>query len=58
MLGLLCFVTFMTGFVADATMTTSFFRGFFNWKVRPAAVARKPGEPVGSGRAMDEEVIP
>jgi hypothetical protein len=28
----LCSVTLMTGFVADATMTTTFFHVFFNWK--------------------------
>ncbi|MEY4549237.1 MAG: hypothetical protein RL685_5432 [Pseudomonadota bacterium] len=40
MLGLLCFVTLMSGFVADAMLTTSFFRRFFNWSGAFAANAR------------------
>jgi len=41
-LGLLCMVTLLTGFIADALFTTTFFRLFFNWKAAPSLV---PGVP-------------
>jgi len=31
-LGVLCMVTLMTGFFADAMLTTTFFKLFFNWE--------------------------
>jgi uncharacterized protein len=55
-LGLLCLVTWMSGFVADATLTTSFFRVFFNWdSVRLTQTA--PREAVLSVGA-DKEALP
>lgn len=34
-LGLLCLVTLLAGFAADAALTTSFFRRFFDWSLLP-----------------------
>jgi predicted RND superfamily exporter protein len=58
MLGLLCLVTLMTGFVADATMTTSFFRVFFDWNAATArATHRGLGTPVHAVRPADKEAM-
>jgi predicted RND superfamily exporter protein len=49
MLGLLCLVTLLSGFVADAFLTTSFMRLFFGWKKAerwPAPEASPSREPV------------
>jgi uncharacterized protein len=55
-LGLLCLVTLMTGFAADATMTTSFFRVFFNWSAAFEKLpARRFGAPLAA-MADKEEV--
>jgi predicted RND superfamily exporter protein len=59
MLGLLCVVTLMTGFVADATITTTLFRWFFNWK-RALHVAVEAPSPASLARdrdAAEEEVV-
>lgn len=57
-LGLLCLVTLMTGFVADATMTTSFFRTFFDWNAATAqATHRGPRTPVNAVSRADSEAI-
>jgi predicted RND superfamily exporter protein len=57
-LGILCLVTLMSGFIADATMTTSFLRVFFNWDAAFARVsnqgARDRFEEMG---AVDEEAL-
>jgi predicted RND superfamily exporter protein len=60
MLGLLCLVTLMTGFAADATMTTSFFRVFFNWDTAHArALANRAGaSALGSMATADREAVP
>ncbi|HKO94804.1 MAG TPA: MMPL family transporter, partial [Polyangiaceae bacterium] len=58
-LGLLCLVTLLAGFVADAMITTTFFRLFFNWSTAQSALTAK-GPGVGSDplAAAREEPIP
>jgi predicted RND superfamily exporter protein len=60
MLGLLCLVTLMTGFAADATMTTSFFRVFFDWDAaRAQALGNRPGaSALRSIATADNEAVP
>jgi predicted RND superfamily exporter protein len=57
-LGLLCMVTLLTGFVADATITTTFYKLFFNWNsVRPA-MRRPPFAPaLDTVQSADEEAM-
>lgn len=58
MLGLLCLVTLLSGFLADAMMTTSFFRVFFNWEAAFArADQRALGRPLGALRPADKEAM-
>jgi predicted RND superfamily exporter protein len=58
MLGLLCLVTLMTGFASDATMTTSFFRVFFNWKTAFARAGSLPvAAPIELLASPDEEAV-
>lgn len=58
MLGLLCLVTLMSGFIADAVLTTSFFRVFFNWETAFArADQRTPQQPFGALNPTDKEAI-
>jgi predicted RND superfamily exporter protein len=58
-LGLLCMVTLLTGFVADATITTTFFRYFFGWnRVRARALAQGLKTPVDSSPMASKEAIP
>jgi predicted RND superfamily exporter protein len=58
MLGLLCLVTLMSGFIADATLTTSFFRVFFNWETAFArADQRATQQPFGALSPTDKEAI-
>ena len=55
-LGLLCLVTLITGFIADATMTTTFFSMFYNWeRVEKRAKAPLRALQVDSLAAPDEE---
>jgi predicted RND superfamily exporter protein len=55
-LGFLCLVTLMTGFAADATMTTTFFRMFFNWGAAEGrSKVSTPALHVDSLMAPDEE---
>jgi predicted RND superfamily exporter protein len=56
-LGLLCLVTLMSGFIADATLTTSFFRMFFNWNSVRFTGTVRPEAVLGS-MATDEEAVP
>jgi predicted RND superfamily exporter protein len=58
MLGLLCLVTLMSGFFADATMTTTFFRMFYDWDaVVQRARTRRADLDVDSVAVMDEEPL-
>jgi uncharacterized protein len=57
-LGLLCLATLLTGFIADATMTTTFFRAFFNWESAPARVrSQVPELRVDPLATADEEPL-
>lgn len=58
MLGLLCLVTLMSGFVSDATMTTSFLRVFFNWNAAfERASHRTARYPFDVVSPVDKEAI-
>ena len=57
-LGLLCMVTLLTGFIADATVTTTLLRRFYNWNSGPSpSPSRQPVRPI-DGVVADEEAIP
>jgi predicted RND superfamily exporter protein len=57
-LGLLCLVTLVSGFIADATMTTTFFSMFFNWSSL-APRTRTPVQDFGVSpvTGADEEAL-
>jgi len=58
-LGLLCLVTLLTGFIADAMITTTLFKLFFNWSTaRASATASGPGLGSDPLAARREEPSP
>lgn len=56
-LGLLCLVTLMSGFFADALLTTTFFRSFFNWESTDLAVRRPAEANLNAMARADEEAV-
>ncbi|MEY2936064.1 MAG: hypothetical protein RL033_6813 [Pseudomonadota bacterium] len=54
MLGLLCMVALLIGFAADAMLTTTFIKLFFNWGPRARTASSRPPPRL----AVDEEAVP
>jgi predicted RND superfamily exporter protein len=54
MLGLLCMVALLIGFAADAMLTTTFIKLFFNWGPSARTVSSRPPPRL----AVDEEAVP